>query len=533
MHKTNIPGVLPEPSSLRRTESLIKIYTRQMREARELLRALKRAPLQLVADDVGTGKTWVAMMVIFARLNEVLSAAKRSNPAATVKPQRAIVIAPTRSVQSKWVKELRRFTTQCLSDPSGVGVNLIPSQKDFLDLYANETHGVGRPCSRFDKVLAGPAPLQRLLGCPNGRKAFVVYLHDECVEQGWRDEKKLVEEWKKNVNAYSAHRAAFRAVLPQGEVLTLVGELLAYGLARGRKIWMDYPYDAGAVTSDKAGRGRFTTRLSDLNSFVFAKNVPKKRAQERIDRIVCAASALWRAHERRSKKQGHTDRRPSRESATVSDFYRRLCAWLESEPGKRDEWTKIVPGLLARILRVGLGPDRFSTFKCALKIASDRASIVRFEEAERELASDIQIELNQAVRLTNGLGAFSRRVDALVRAGDERQEKPIVLGDSNLNPYSPSGVFEDIEDLRREAKDVAEATLEECLAKFVAPVYKANASCKVLEYVARMLCELAAFEIAPDRVGSVFWHEVRKTRIVDVVYMRDLNISDEVQGCSD
>ena len=125
MHKTNIPGVLLEPSSLRRTESLIDIYTRQMREARELLRALKRAPLQLVADDVGTGKTWVAMMVIFSCLDEVLGAAKLSNSAATVKPQRAIVIAPTRSVQSKWVKELRRFTTQCLSDPSGVGVNLI------------------------------------------------------------------------------------------------------------------------------------------------------------------------------------------------------------------------------------------------------------------------------------------------------------------------------------------------------------------------------------------------------------------------
>ncbi len=529
MHKTNIPGVLPEPSSLRRTESLIEIYTRQMREARELLRALKRAPLQLVADDVGTGKTWVAMMVIFSCLNEVLDAAKRSNSAATVKPQRAIVIAPTRSVQSKWVKELRRFTTQCLSDPSGVGVNLISSRQDFLELYANDTRGVGRPCSRFDKVLAGPAPLQRLLGSPEGRRAFVVYLHDECIEQGWRGERKLVEEWKNTVNAYPAYRAAFRAVLPQGEVLTLAGELLAYGRARGRKSWMDYPYDASAVTSDKAGRGHFTTRLLDLNSFVFAKNVPKKHAQERIDRIVCTVSALWRAHERRSKKQGHTDRRPSRESATVSDFYRHLSAWLESEPEKRDEWTKIVPGLLARILRVGLGPDRFSTFKCALKIASDGDSIVRFEEAERELASDIQIEINQAVCLTNDLGAFSRRVDALVRTSDGRRKKTIVLGHSKLNPYSPSGVFEDLEDLRREAKDVADATFEECLAKFVAPVYKANASCKVLEYVARMLFELAAFENAPDRVGSVFWYEVRKTRIVDVVYMRDLNVPDEVR----
>lgn len=528
MHKTNIPSVLSEPRSLPGTELLLEIYKRQMREASELLQALKRAPLQLVADDVGTGKTWVAMMVIFARLYEALGAAKCSNSGATVKPQRAIVIAPTRSVQSKWVKELRRFTTQCLSDPGGVGVNLISSRQDFLELYANDSRGVGRPCLRFDKVLAGPAPLRRLLGCPEGRRAFVVYLHDECIEQGWRGERKLVEGWKNTVNAYPAYRAAFRAVLPQGEVLTLAGELLAYGRARGRKNWMDYPYDAGAVTSDKAGRGHFTTRLLDLNSFVFATNVPKKHAQERIDRIVCTVSALWRAHERRSKKQGHTDRRPSCESATVSNFYRRISAWLESEPGKRDEWTKIVPGLLARILHVGLDPDRFSTFKCALKMASDGDSIVRFEEAERELASDIPIEMNQAMCLTNDLEAFSRRVDALVRASDGRRTKPIVLGHSKLNLYSPSGVFEDLEDLRREAKDVADATFED-LAKFVAPVYKANASCKVLEYVARMLCELAAFENAPDRVGSVFWKEVRKTRIVDVVYMRDLNVPGEVQ----
>ena len=134
MHKTNIPGVLSEPRSLPGTELLLEIYKRQMREAGELLQALKRAPLQLVADDVGTGKTWVAMMVIFARLYEALGAAKRSNSGATVKPQRAIVIAPTRSVQSKWVKELRRFTTQCLSDPGGVGVNLISSRQDFLEL---------------------------------------------------------------------------------------------------------------------------------------------------------------------------------------------------------------------------------------------------------------------------------------------------------------------------------------------------------------------------------------------------------------
>ena len=161
-------------------------------------------------------------------------------------------------------------------------------------------------------------------------------------------------------------------------------------------------------------------------------------------------------------------------------------------------------------------------------MASDGNSIVRFEEAERELASDIPIEMNQAMCLTNDLGAFSRRVDALVRASDGRRTKPIVLGHSKLNLYSPSGVFEDLEDLRREAKDVADTTFED-LAKFVAPVYKANASCKVLEYVACMLCELAAFEKAPDRVGSVFWKEVRKTRIVDVVYMRDLNVPGEVQ----
>lgn len=524
MNETKIPVVLPEPRDLRGAESLLEIYKRQMTEAGELLREFKRAPLQLVADDVGTGKTWVAMMVIFSSLHEALEAANCSNPEATVKPQRAIVIAPTHSVQAKWAKELRRFTKQCLPDPSGVSVNSISSKQDFLELYAKNTGSVGRPCSRFDKELTEPAPLQRLLGCKDGRRAFVVYLHDECVEQGRRDERKLVEKWKKTVNAYSAYRAAFRAVLPQEEVLRLAGELLAYGHALGRKVWMDVPYDANAVTSDEAGRGHFGTRLSDLNESVFSENIPDEQAEGRIDRIVCTVSALWRAHERRVKKEKFPDRRTSCESVIVSDFYRDLSAWLKSGRKKRDERTKFVQRLLAHILHEGLDPDRLSRFKNALT----RDSRARFEEAEREFATDdVHIEANGAACLVKELAAFSRRVDALVRLGDERRTKQIVLGKAKLDLYSPAGVFKDLSDLRCESKCVDKVTFEKRLATFVAPVYKANvsASYSICEYVAHMLCELAAFECAPDRVGSVFWYEARKTRIVDVVNMGDLNVS--------
>lgn len=526
MHKTNVPGVLTDPRPLPGTELFPEVYGRQMREAGELLRALRRAPLQLVADDVGTGKTWVAMMVIFSRLHEALEAAKRSGSGAAVRPQRAIVIAPTRSVQSKWVRELRRFAAQCLPDPGGVSVHLISSRQGLLERYVNAVRGVGRPPSRFNDVLEEPAPLQRLLGSLEGRRAFVVYLHDECVEQGWRGESELVERWKKSVFSYAAYRAAFRAVLPQGEVLALAGELLAYGRACGRWVWLDMPYDAGAVTSDEAGRGRFSTRLSDLNGLVFAEHLPRELAEKRIDRFICAASALWRAHERRAGTRRFPGRGASGECAAASDFCRCLCARLESGREKGGERTKIVRGLLARILREGLGSGRLPIFRSALK----KDALARFDEAGREPASDIRIEPRRAACLVNELAAFSQRVYELALRGDGRRTKPIALGDAILNLYSPAGVFRDLEDLRREAKTVADAAQEVRLAMFVAPVYGANASCEMMEYVARMLCELAAFEDAPDRVGSGFWHEVRKTQIVDVVYMRDLNGAPEGSG---
>ena len=117
-----------------------KVYERQRREAALLLKAFESAPLQLVADDVGTGKTWVAMLVLFARLAEV---ERKRSISDSSEPVRAVVIAPTPLVQSKWARELRRFAKTYLADGDTVAVNEVRQPADVADVGGAKTDADG------------------------------------------------------------------------------------------------------------------------------------------------------------------------------------------------------------------------------------------------------------------------------------------------------------------------------------------------------------------------------------------------------
>ena len=83
----------------------------------ELFKLSKK--VQILADDVGAGKTWVAMLTLFKILQ------KRSN-------KHALIIAPNDLLARKWVDELKFFRSHYLRKSYSYSVERIRSVDDFV-----------------------------------------------------------------------------------------------------------------------------------------------------------------------------------------------------------------------------------------------------------------------------------------------------------------------------------------------------------------------------------------------------------------
>lgn len=613
------------------TDNHAKVYERQRREAALLLKAFETAPLQLVADDVGTGKTWVAMIVLFARLAEVERKRNASGLSVPSDPVRAVVIAPTPLVQSKWARELRRFAKCYLADGDTVAVNEVRQPADVADVGGAKTDadgddeenagiesltyntaartppaGSGEPAasetSSFSS-LSSPSsfsglsdrPLADLLSTPEGRRAFLVCMHEQCVEQGWGGGKKEVREildaWRKRLPHYGAYRAAFRSVLPYGAT-HLLGSILAYE-AKVRYAGMtERPYGANELPElAKRSSKQFAPHLRRWDAAVFktaSSSFSDSEAERWVDAFLRTASALWREDERLTDADGATggpdtlrNRTPDPDALSVTLF--EALAALEkkstSSGGKggnalADDVRALVTvlmeeGLSARSPRAleyaeKLLPE-FAALRARLKLDDFDEDDERFDKetlrALRELRSEPDSTSGSdrkasgtkresgAKRLLDAVAAYAFRTDRLAfgRAassplGDPAGAPARSILARHMRRFAAAAVFVDAEDLGRarpealDAADESDARYVERLAAFLRPVFRDD----VLEgevppanrpstsaIVLSMLVQLAAFDAAPERVGSPFWAEKRKSRVIDIVRMRTLRSWEE------
>ena len=602
-----------------------KVYERQRREAALLLKAFESAPLQLVADDVGTGKTWVAMLVLFARLAEV---ERKRSISDSSEPVRAVVIAPTPLVQSKWARELRRFAKTYLADGDTVAVNEVRQPADVggaktdadgdeeertgTDNFTYNTTartqpaGSGASASSETSRLSSPSsfsglsdrPLTDLLSTPEGRRAFLVCMHEQCIEQGWGGGKKEVREildaWRKRLPHYGAYRAAFRSVLPYGAT-HLLGSILAYE-AKVRYAGMtERPYGANELPElAKRSSKQFAPHLRRWDAAVFkgaSSAFPDSEAERWVDAFLRTASALWREDERLTDADGATggpdtlrNRTPDPDALSVTLF--EALAALEkkstSSGGKggnalADDVRVLVTvlleeGLSARSPRAleyaeKLLPE-FAALRARLKLDDFDEDDERFEKetlrALRELRSEPDSTSGSdrkasgtkresgAKRLLDAVAAYAFRTDRLAfgRAassplGDPAGAPARSILARHMRRFAAAAVFVDAEDLGRarpeaseafDAADESNARYVERLAAFLRPVFRDD----VLEgevppanrpstsaIVLSMLVQLAAFDAAPERVGSPFWAEKRKSRVIDIVRMGTLRSWEE------
>lgn len=611
-----------------------KVYERQRREAELLLKAFESAPLQLVADDVGTGKTWVAMIVLFARLAEVERKRNASSPSASSAPSdpvRAVVIAPTPLVQSKWARELRRFAKSYLADGDIVAVNEVRQPADVADVGGAKTDaggdeeertgtenltyntaartqpaGSGELASSETSRLSSPSsfsglsdrPLTDLLSTPEGRRAFLVCMHEQCVEQGWGGGKKEVREildaWRKRLPHYGAYRAAFRSVLPYGAT-HLLGSILAYEAEVRYAGMTERPYGANALPElAKRSSKQFAPHLRRWDTAVFraaSSASPDSEGERWVDAFLRTASALWREDERLTDADGGTagpdtlrNRTPDPDALSVTLF--EALAALEkkstSSGGKggnalADDVRAFVTvllqeGLSARSPRAleyaeKLLPE-FAAMRARLKLDDFDEDDERFDKETLRALRELRSEPDStsvsdrkasgtkgdpgAKRLLDAVAAYAFRTDRL--AFGRAASSPFGYSAGvparsilarHMRRFAAAAVFVDAEDLGRarpeaseafDAADESDARYVERLAAFLRPVFRDD----VLEgevppanrpstsaIVLSMLVQLAAFDAAPERVGSPFWAEKRKSRVIDIVRMGTLRSWEE------
>lgn len=596
-----------------------KVYERQRCEAALLLKAFETAPLQLVADDVGTGKTWVAMLVLFARLAEV---ERKRSISDSSEPVRAVVIVPTPLVQSKWARELRRFAKTYLADGDTVAVNEVRQPADVggaktdadgdeeertgTDNFTYNTTARTQPAgsgasassetSRLSSLSGlSDRPLADLLSTPEGRRAFLVCMHEQCIEQGWgggkKEVRKILTAWQKRLPHYGAYRAAFRSVLPYGAT-HLLGSILAYE-AKVRYAGMtERPYGANELPEPgRRSSKRFVTHLRRWDAAVFkaaSSSFSDSEAERWVDAFLRTASALWREDERLTDADGATggpdtlrNRTPDPDALSVTLF--EALAALEkkstSSGGKGgNALADDVRALVTVLLEEGLSErspraleyaekllPEFAALRARLKLDDFDEDDERFEKetlrALRELRSEPDSTSGSdrkasgtkresgAKRLLDAVAAYAFRTDRLAfgRAassplGDPAGAPARSILARHMRRFAAAAVFVDAEDLGRarpealDAADESDARYVERLAAFLRPVFRDD----VLEgevppanrpstsaIVLSMLVQLAAFDAAPERVGSPFWAEKRKSRVIDIVRMRTLRSWEE------
>jgi len=123
---------------------------RQQRTAAEILRRLDHQPGVILADEVGTGKTFVALAVAVS----VVEATRRRRP--------VLVLLPP-SVQDKWPKEWRVFQEMCMKQgrsPIRAAPQTVNSGTDLLRLLDDKgpgrNHIVFATHGAFDRSLTDP-----------------------------------------------------------------------------------------------------------------------------------------------------------------------------------------------------------------------------------------------------------------------------------------------------------------------------------------------------------------------------------------
>lgn len=106
---------------------------RQTKTAKEILIRLQQQPGLILADEVGMGKTFVALAIASA-----IATKEKRRP---VDRRRPIVVMVPRSVRDKWLRDLKSFNVHCLAKPDRLMACSADNGVEFLKRLDEAEHG--------------------------------------------------------------------------------------------------------------------------------------------------------------------------------------------------------------------------------------------------------------------------------------------------------------------------------------------------------------------------------------------------------
>lgn len=253
---------------------------RQRREVEEILRRLQRQPGVILADEVGMGKTFVALAVAFS-----IAVLKKTGP--------AVVMVPANLVD-KWVQDLKTFCELYLNNRQPVQQN-IATRRELRDSTAVR-YGVARHSVDFMKLLDDP-PRER---------CHLIFLAQGAMSRSQYDKwvrlSLIAESLRRHArgNAFKLIQVRNQIHRFLGELLWAIGEERAHGW--GDELWLQL-----LRTDPEAWREIYNASLRDERRRLKDDPVPKSvlRAIRRIDLkpiAVALQEMPLRTSERRSER---------------------------------------------------------------------------------------------------------------------------------------------------------------------------------------------------------------------------------------
>ena len=517
------------------------IYERQYKEARTIEELFDKTPVQIVADDVGTGKTWVAMMVLFSRLNNKTT--EKSDEISRVKRQHALVVAPTRMVASKWIRELHQFNRNFVQDPEKTTIDQLHSTEELLELFdSNKRKSVSQAYESMGSMIRVSQKKDSSSKQRSRRKeipeALLLLILSACNENDWKQNeglKKRVEAFYRQYHS-SPHRRALQSMLPQRSFKRLIRNLRCYinyfKKADTLNGWCQCDFDMSVWAANKKRTiCKKQTWLEAIKGLLNEDETSSDRQAFflRMDHALQIISVLWNVDDPVKMAEMDRDRAVLKES-TERSLLSAMRAGTEHA----------VLSTLSALLNHGLPERAKRLFKNFTDQLQDYGVSTDF---------DVPVSAKEAECIMRMLAAYAARLKEL--SGFD-----ITVDHSFMRLFSAAAVFRSPMDLHNEIAEKRDC-LERWkrLADFIEPIWKQIGSKRgkikltgklqsrftyegnteqknfdrtlyntLLQRLARAILQLVDYDVHPERVGSSFWDEKPKQRAIHVLYMNDLRV---------
>lgn len=501
-------------------------YKRQYEEARVINQFfVDKTPIQILADDVGTGKTWVAMMALFSCFGEKEPKEQR------VKRRHAVVIVPSRLVAAKWMRELIHFNRNFVKDPEKTAIDQLGSTKDLLEALQHDIKSKVPTKSDLSlkDLLAAlqqvhksnvPKPdlsLNDLFRSSNNTKrqrrteapeTFLLHLWKTTLDleqrRSKKNESKSLPVDSDRYNKDFRHYGPLAAMLPQQKTERLILNFRRY-ISRFKQRnknqkWYASGFDREAWSVKTTSKVHWTTWVKCLQDLLEEALSPsnKQKVFCWLNNIVQIASVLWDVDQHGSRASA-----PSALTAETAEKLQRMFKNADSDSGKLHQ-------IILSVVQQGL-PE------------SSR-SVSQFDHLRQKTFTEDQhvgsgISATEAQRIVELLAAYADRLKTL--SGFD-----INLSHRLMDLYAAAGVFHSVNDLNETiVAQQASPVFWARLADFLQPILSEKLSrknSKHLQRLSQVILQLVDYEVSPGKTGSTFWDEQPKERAIHVIYMNDL-----------